>query len=60
MPKKVQTTVQLHSIHMLVRLYSKSFKLDFSSTWIEKIQMYKLGLEKVEETEIELPTFFRS
>ena len=31
MPKNVQTTVQLHYFHMLVRLYSKSFKLGFSS-----------------------------
>ena len=27
MPKNVQTTIQLHSFHMLVRLCSKSFKL---------------------------------
>ena len=27
------------------------------STWIEKFQMYKLGLEKAEEAEIELQTF---
>ena len=32
MPKNVQTTVQLHSFHILARLYSKSFKLGFSST----------------------------
>ena len=32
MPKNVQTTVQLHSFHMLARLCSKSFKLGFSST----------------------------
>ena len=30
--KTVQTTGQLHSVPMLVRLYSKSFKLGFSST----------------------------
>ena len=29
MPKNVQTIVQLHSFHMLVRLCSKSFKLGF-------------------------------
>ena len=34
---------------MLVRLRSKSFKLGFSSTWTENIQMFKLGLEKAEE-----------
>ena len=32
MPKNVQTTIQSHSFHTLSRLYSKSFKLDFSST----------------------------
>ena len=32
MPKNVQTTVQLCSFHMLVRLCSKSFKLGFRST----------------------------
>ena len=30
-PKNVETTPQLHSFHMLARLYSKSFKLGFSS-----------------------------
>ena len=32
MTKNVQTTMQLCSFHMLVKLYSKSFKLDYSST----------------------------
>ena len=45
---------------MLVRLCSKSFKLDFGSMWTENFQMYKLGLEKVEEPEIKLPTFVES
>ena len=31
MSKNVQTTVQLHSFYMLARLFSKSFKLGFSS-----------------------------
>ena len=31
-PKHVQTTVQLHSFHMLARKCSKSFKLGFNST----------------------------
>ena len=30
-PKSVKTTVQLHSFHMLARLYPKPFKLGFSS-----------------------------
>ena len=33
MPKNVQSTIWLHSFHMLTRLCSKSFKLGFSSTW---------------------------
>ena len=46
MPKNVQTTTQLGSFHMLAKLYSKSFKLGFSSMWTKNFQMYKLGLEK--------------
>ena len=34
----------------------KSFKLGFSSLWTKKFQMYKLDLEKAEESEIKLPT----
>ena len=49
-----------HSLPMLVRLCSKSFKLGFSSIWIKNFQMYKLGLEKAEDPEIKLPTFFGS
>ena len=44
MSKNVQITVQLHSFHMLVVLWSKSFKLDFSSTWTETSRCYKLSL----------------
>ena len=40
---------------MLVRLCSKSFKLDFKSMGPENFQMYKLDLEKAEEPEIKLP-----
>ena len=59
-PKNVHITVQLYSFHMLVRLCSKSFKLDFSSMWTKNFQMYELGLEKAEEPEIKLPTFIES
>ena len=52
MPKIVQTTGQLHSFLMISRLCSKSFKLDFNSTWTKNFQMYKLDLEKAEESEI--------
>ena len=59
-PKNVPTMVQLCSFHMLTRLCSKSFKLGFSSTWIENFQMYKLGFEEAEEPEIRFPTFVGS
>ena len=60
MPKKVQTSVQLHSFHVLARLYLKSFKLGFSCMWAKNVQMYKLGLERAEEPEIKLPTVITS
>ena len=34
---------------MLAKLCSKSFKLGLNSMWTEKVQMYKLNLEKAEE-----------
>ena len=43
-----QTTRQLHSFSMLLRLCSKSFKLGFSSMWTENFRMYKLDLEKAD------------
>ena len=49
MPKNVQTTIQLCSFHMLARLCSKFFKLDFSSMRTVNFQMYKLGFQKAEE-----------
>ena len=57
MPKNVQTAIQLSSFHMLARLYSKSFKLDFSDTWTKNFQTYKLDFKKVEEPEIKWLTF---
>ena len=45
---------------MLARLHSKPFKLGFSSTLTENFQIYKLGLEKAEESEIKLPAFIWS
>ena len=47
--KNVQTTIQLHSFHMLAKSCSKSFKLGLNSIWTENFQMYKLNLEKAEE-----------
>ena len=59
-PKNVQTILQLCSFYILARLWSKSFKLGFSSSWTENFQMYKLDLENVQETEIKLPAFIGS
>ena len=50
MTKNVQTTAQLCSFHMITRTCSKSLKLGFNI-----FQMYKLDLEKAEESEIKLP-----
>ena len=55
-PKNVQTTIQLCSFHMLAKLCLKSFKQGFSSMWTSNFQMYKLGLENAEESDIKLPT----
>ena len=56
MPKNVQTSIKLYSFHMLARSFSKSFKLGFNSIWTDNYQIYKLDLEKPEETETKLPT----
>ena len=55
MPKNVQTTLELHTFHMLARLCSKSFKQGFNNTWTKNFQMCKLDLERAEEPEIKLP-----
>ena len=47
----------IHEGIMLARLCSKSFKLGFSSMGTKNFQMYKLGFEETEETEIKLPTY---
>ena len=57
MPKNVQTTVQLHSTHMLANLCSKSFQKGFSSTLTKNFQMYKLSFKEAEEPEIKLSKF---
>ena len=46
MPKSIQTPAQLCSFHMLWRLYSKSFKLGFSSTWTENFPYEQSGFRK--------------
>ena len=47
--KECSNYQKLHSFHILVRLFSKSFLLGFSSMWTKNFQMYKLDLEKAEE-----------
>ena len=42
------------------RWHIKSFKLVFNSMWTENFQIYKLDLEKAEESEIKLSTSARS
>ena len=44
-----------HTCPMLVKQYSKFSKPGFSNTWTMNFQMFKLVLEKPEETEIKLP-----
>ena len=63
MSKNVQTTIQsmvllcMYLLHMLVRLCWWSFKLGFTSMWIENFQLYNLSLEKAKEPEIRLLAF---
>ena len=56
MPKNVQTTIQLHSSHMLGKSCSKCSNRGFNSTWTKNFQIFRLDLEKAEEAEIKLPT----
>ena len=56
MPKNVQTTIQLHSFHMLARSCSKSSKLGIKRMGNENFQTYKLDFKKAEETVIKLLT----
>ena len=54
--RNVQTTTQLHSLHLLNKVILKILQLDFSSMWTENFRTYKLDLEKAKEPEIKLPT----
>ena len=56
MPSNVQTTIQLHSSHMLAKWCSNFSKPGFNSTWTKNLQVFKLDLEKAEESEFKLPT----
>ena len=51
MEKNAQTTVQLHLSHTLEKYCSKFSKPGFNSMWTVKFQMFKLNLEKAEETD---------
>ena len=48
------------SSHTVAKKCSKFSKQGFNSMWTVKFQMFKLDLEKTEEPEIKLPTFFGS
>ena len=60
MSDNVQTSVQLHSFHMLAEQCSKFSMPGLNSMWSVNFQMFKLDLEKAEEPEIKLPTFVGS
>ena len=46
MPKNVQTTVQLHSSHMLTKYCSKFSKSGINSMWTMNFQIFKLVLKR--------------
>ena len=46
MPKKVQTTAQLHLSHTLAKKCSKFSKPGFNNTWTVNFQMFKLVFRK--------------
>ena len=56
MPKNAQSTVQLHSSHMLIKWCSKFSKTGFNNMRTMNFQIFKLDLEKAEEQEMKLPT----
>ena len=55
MPKNAPTTAQLHSSHTLVKWCLIFSKPGLSNTWTMNFQMFKLALEKAEESQIKLP-----
>ena len=56
MPKN-QMTTQMHLSRTPINYCSKLSKSGFSNIWTMNFQMFKLVLEKADETEIKLPTF---
>ena len=51
MPKNVQTTAQVHSSHTPAKQCSKFSKPGFSNMWTENFQMFKLNLEKADDSD---------
>ena len=56
MPRMLKLLDNWHSFHTLAKECSKFSKPGFSNTWTVNFQMFKLDLEKSEESEIKLPT----
>ena len=56
MPENAQTTAQLHSFHTLAKWCSEISKPGFNNMWTMNFQIFKLDLEKAEESEIKLST----
>ena len=56
MSKNAKTITQLHSLHTLAKQCSKFSRPGFNITWTVNFQIFKLILEKAEETEIKFPT----
>ena len=53
--KHFQRNQEIHPIILCLLKDTKFSKLGFNSMWTENFQMFKLDLEKAEETEIKLP-----
>ena len=49
MPNNIKIILQLHSFHLLSRLWAKSLKLSFSRTWTENFQIFRLDSEKADD-----------
>ena len=60
LPKNDQTTAHLHSSHTVAKQCSKFSKPGFNTMWTVNFQMFKLDLEKAEESEIKLPIYVES
>ena len=56
MPKNVQTSAQLHSFHMLVRLYSKILQAKIHQYMNQELPDVHLGFEETEKPEVKFPT----